>query len=234
MSRFIRKLLCALTIAALLAAPVCPALAASVSARVTSSSAKFYRYPTTASAHVSVKKGLSLTVTGVKNGWARVRVKGVTGYMKTSALGAAARRSSGSSWKKKVVRMNWFKGGSSVLKKGAYGYIYDIDTGITMRIKRMGGTNHADVEPATRSDTAKLLKIAGGHFSWNSHAVILHAGGKFVACAINTMPHGDQTITSNGYNGQFCLHMTGSKTHESNSTNSDHQAAIQRAYNWAH
>ena len=97
----------------------------------------------------------------------------------------------------------------------------------------MGGHYHADVEPATKSDTAKLLQIAGGSWSWDSHAVILMVNGRYIACGINTMPHGDQTITNNGYNGQFCLHMRGSLTHGSTSTNSYHQDSIDRAYSWA-
>ena len=227
----VRKILCAALVAVLFVS-VIPAAAFAVSAKVKDSSAKFYRYPSTASAHVSIKKGVTLTVTAVKNGWAKVRCKGVTGYMKTSALG----RTSGgrSSWKSKVVRLNWFDGGSRVLKKGAYGYIYDIRTGLVVHIKRMGGSSHADVEPASVSDTAKLKKVAGGSFSWDAHPVILYAGGRFVACSINTMPHGDQTLTGNGYNGQFCLHMSGSKTHGTDSVNADHQSAINRAYNWAH
>ena len=76
--------------------------------------------------------------------------------------------------------------------------------------------------------------MAKGSFDWKSHAVILKAGGKYVACAINTMPHGDQTITNNGYNGQFCLHMVNSKTHGTEKVNESHQSAIRTAYNWAH
>ena len=60
------------------------------------------------------------------------------------------------SWKSKVVKLDWYKTGKNVLRKGGYGYIYDITTGIKLRVKRMGGTSHADVEPATASDTAKL------------------------------------------------------------------------------
>ena len=167
-----------------------------------------------------------------------------TGYMKASSLSksrvkvtsSSKRTSSKSSksFKSKVVKMNWFKGGSSVLRKGSYAYIYDINTGTKIRIKRMGGHNHADVEPATARDTAKLRRIAGGHFSWASRAVILKSRGKYVACAINTMPHGSQTIRSNNYDGQFCLHMSGSLTHCSGIVKGSHQAAINRAYNWAH
>ena len=138
------------------------------------------------------------------------------------------------SWKSKVVKLDWFKTGKNVLKRGGYGYIYDITTGIKLRIKRMGGTNHADVEPATKADTAKLKKIAGGKFSWVCHAVILMANGQYVACSINTMPHGDQTIKNNGYDGQFCLHMVGSLTHGTKKINPNHQACIDKAYKWAH
>ena len=137
-------------------------------------------------------------------------------------------------WKDQVVKMDWYDGGSEVLDRGDYATIYHCKTGTTIRIKRMGGHHHADLEPATAEDTAKLLKMAGGKFSWDSRAVILHSEGKYVACAINTMPHGDQTISNNGYNGQFCLHMVDSRTHGSDTVNTAHQAAIKKAYNWAH
>jgi len=48
-----------------------------------------------------------------------------------------------------------------------------------------------DVEPATAEDTLKLKKIAGGTFSWTCKAMILKSNGKYVACSINTMPHGE-------------------------------------------
>ena len=163
-----------------------------------------------------------------------MKISGKTGYVPVKYLGKASSGSSSSSWKSKVVKLNWFDGGSGVLGTGSYGTIYDIDTGLTVRIKRMGGHNHADVEPATAADTAKLKKIAGGSFSWDCIPVILRAGGKYVACSINTMPHGDQTITDNDYDGQFCLHMVGSKTHGTESSNENHQAAIEKAYKWAH
>ena len=60
------------------------------------------------------------------------------------------------------------------------------------------------------------------------------SGGKYIACAINTMPHGDQTIYNNNYDGQFCLHMVNSRTHGSNCVNASHQQAIKTAYSWAH
>ena len=201
-----------------------------------------YRSASSSSDRVSIGKNTKVYVVGVSGDFLRVQNSGgsATGYVSASCVSRSKSSSSdsvtakGSSWKSKVVKLDWFNGGSKVLKTGSYGYIYDIDTGITVRIKRMGGTNHADVEPATASDTAKLKKIAGGSFSWDCIPVILHAGGKYVACSINTKPHGDQTITSNGFDGQFCLHMVNSLTHGTEKVNSSHQSAINKAYNWAH
>ena len=312
MLRRIQKMLCAMLIVMLMVSLAAPALAESVKAQVSSSSAKVYKSASSSAAHVKMKKGTTVTVTAVKGKWAKVKVSGKTGYMPVKYLtkasssknsGKAAKRtaayiskntyvyqkasssssrrsvstntkvyvtgksggyykvqnksgsvtgyvkvgcvskskvstgsaaSSGSDWKSKVVKMDWFGEGKNVLKKGKYGYIYDIDTGIELRIKRMGGHNHADVEPASAADTAKLLRVAKGNFSWKSHAVILKAGGKYVACGINTEPHGDQTISNNNYDGQFCLHMVGSITHGSEKVNEAHQKSIDRAYNWAH
>ena len=322
MLRRLQKILCAVLVALLLVSAMTPAMAASVKAKVTSSSAKVYKSASSSSAHVKMKKGTQVTVTAVKGNWAKIKVGGKTGYMpvkylskassggsakssaspkkaakrtaayvnkatyiykkassssgkravsantkvyvvgqsgsyckvqngsgsatgyiksdclskkKVSAKKAASGGSKSSAdWKSKVVNLDWYGEGKNVLKKGKYGYIYDIDTGIELRIKRMGGHNHADVEPATAADTAKLLRVAGGKFSWKSHAVILKAGGKYVAGAINTEPHGDQTIHNNNYEGQFCLHMSGSKTHGTQTENSAHQASIERAYKWAH
>ncbi len=293
-----RKLLCGLMAALLL----WPAGALASGAKVNSDSARFYRSSSTASESVPLEKGMSVSVKGVSGGWAKVSVKGVTGYVPVKYLNAASRRTaytnkstrvyrsassasdgvsvgantklyvvgvsgdylrvqnaSGSrtgyvpasavsrhktgaastakksgAWKRKVVKLNWSEGGSSVLRTGGYAYIYGVNSGITVKIKRMGGHNHADCEPATAADTARLKKLAGGSFSWDCEPVILHAGGKYVACSINTMPHGDQTLTDNGYDGQFCLHMVGSTTHGTETTNENHQAAIDRAYNWAH
>ena len=137
------------------------------------------------------------------------------------------------SWRRKVERVEWFNGGNKLVKRGGYAYIYDIDTGLTLRIKRKGGTNHMDVEPASKKDTATLKKIAGGTFSWKSHAVVLIKGGRYIAAAINTQPHGDYTIKDNDFPGQFCLHMVGSRTHETDRVNPEHQKSIERVMRWS-
>ena len=200
-----------------------------------------YKSASSSSGKTSVSRNTAVYVVGKSGSYYRVQNASGSrsGYVKASCISSSKSsggKSSGkkTSMKSKVVKMQWFNGGSKVLKKGGYGYIYDIKTGIKVKIKRMGGHNHADVEPATAADTRKLLRVSGGKWSWDSRSEILIAGGKYVACAINTMPHGDQTIHDNNYEGQFCLHMSGSKTHCSDKENSNHQAAINAAYNWAH
>lgn len=192
-----------------------------------------YASASTSSSKIKVSVNTEMYIVGRYSDFWRVETKngGTTAYIKMSHTSPDK---VATSWKDKVVVMDWFDGGSSVLARGEYGYLYDCETGIQIRIKRMGGTNHADIEPATAEDTAKLLKMCGGEFSWDSRAVILYAGGKYVACAINTMPHGDQTISNNNYDGQCCLHMVNSRTHGSDSVNTAHQKAIKAAYNWAH
>lgn len=133
--------------------------------------------------------------------------------------------------KKEIVEMDWFDSGVSslVAKRGGMAYIIDCGTGVRIKIRRVGGSNHMDVEPATAEDTEKLLKIYGGSWSWDQRPVILIAGGKYIAASINGMPHGDEISTSNGYDGQFCLHTTGSKTHGTDKVNSRHQECIREA-----
>ncbi len=107
--------------------------------------------------------------------------------------------------------------------------IIDVATGLSLEVKRRGGHNHADVEPLTSADTAVLKRIYGGAWSWTRRAVIVVAGGRRIAGSINGQPHGGQTISDNGFNGHFCLHFLGSRTHASNALDADHQRMVQAA-----
>lgn len=208
----------------------CPALASVVRTTVTSSSARVYQFPSDFSKSMRVRKGTAVTVKGVKSGWAKVSRKGITGYMRVSTL-CGCGSTKPNSWKKKVVAKEWFKGGNTVLDKGDYGYVYDIKSGLTIKVKRLGGHYHMDLEPARKSDGRKMKRIGA---SWKPRPAILRANGKYIACSINTKPHGRQSVKGNGFNGQFCLHMAGSMTHGGEVIRGDHQSAIEKAYRWAH
>lgn len=162
----------------------------------------------------------------------------LSGYVKTSQLSSVKYSAStpkvDDDPKSQVVKMDWFNGGSEVLARGEYASIYDIYSGQTIRIKRMGGSSHADVEPATSEDTEKLKNACGGEYTWQSRPVILIVDDLYIACAIYPVPHGDETIEDNDFDGQFCLHMLNSRTHGTDTVNPQHQQAIEFAYAWAH
>lgn len=197
------------------------------------SGTRLYKSASTSSASIALDVNTAVYVIGRYNNFWRVQNAdgSITGYVLMSKVSGS--KVATSDPRDKVVMLDWYKGGSDVLPRGGYGTLYDILSGEYIRVKRMGGSNHADLEPATAADTAILLDACGGEFSWDSRPVILIANGKYVACAINTLPHGDQTILNNNYEGQFCLHMINSRTHGSDSINTTHQSAISYAYSWA-
>ena len=86
-----------------------------------------------------------------------------------------------------------------------------------------------DCEPLTAADT-KIMKAAyGGTINWKRRPVLVKINGKVYAGSMYGEPHGDQSITNNNFNGQFCIHFTGSKTSSSKVVDSAHQAAIKTA-----
>lgn len=116
-----------------------------------------------------------------------------------------------------------------ILPRGEEALITDVETGLSFRVKRYGGTYHADVEPLTAQDTNVLRRIYGGSWCWERRAVIVAIGSELIAGSINGYPHGGQSITHNNFPGHICLHFRGSRVHLNNRTDPDHQAEIEKA-----
>ena len=191
-----------------------------------------YKSASTSSAKYGpLSVGTELKVVGINGSFYQVTNGKHYGYIQKSAI-SRTKPSTSTVIASKVQAVDWSTG-NRLISKGAYVAIYDIMTGTTFRARRLGGSQHADFEPATVEDTQKMLKIGGGKFSWNSRPVILRVGKTYIAAAINTMPHGASSISENLFDGQFCVHLPGSKTHETNVENANHQAAIKYAYAWA-
>lgn len=129
-----------------------------------------------------------------------------------------------------VVMLDWFKGGSDWLYKGAKFTIIDVKTGLSFQARRFGGWYHADSEPITASDTAIMKKIAGGEWSWNRRPIWVSFRGKVVAASMHCMPHMANPTASNNFPGHFCVHLLNSKVHETSRPCPRHQAAVQAAY----
>ena len=128
----------------------------------------------------------------------------------------------------KTEKLNWFNGGSKKIPKGATFKVKDIKTGRVFSVTRWSGANHLDAEPSTKSDTATLKGIYGG-WSWKRRAILVKYNGHVYAASMNGMPHGTQTITNNNFDGHFCIHFSGSKTHGSKKVDAMHQNCVKEA-----
>lgn len=143
-----------------------------------------------------------------------------------------------------VEKIDWFTGGIQQLwPKGANYKIYDVKTGIVWWAHRWSGAYHADIEPLTAADTARLCKIYGVNDAqeiydknlWQRRPCLVTIGTRTFACSLDGMPHnpdGD-TIPDNNMTGQICLHFTNSKGHESGAVSASHAEAIEYAYTHA-
>ena len=136
---------------------------------------------------------------------------------------------SASSGKITTERLDWFNGGKNVIPNGAVFQIKDVSTGLIFSARRQSGGNHMDAEPLTAEDTAILKKINGGTFSWRRRAVLVKYNGHVYAASIYSEPHGTNTILDNNFDGQFCLHFYGSKTHGTDRVDADHQRCLEQA-----
>lgn len=123
--------------------------------------------------------------------------------------------------------LKWF-GNENTIPKGATVTIKDVQTGKTFQAVRWSGSNHMDTEPASKEDTATMKAIYGGSWSWKRRPILVKYNGHVYAASMNGMPHGTSTI-SNGFGGHFCIHFTGSRTHETNKVDSDHQSCVKEA-----
>lgn len=127
----------------------------------------------------------------------------------------------------KTESLEWF-GHENTIPKGAKVTIKDVYTGKTFNAVRWSGASHMDTQPASREDTTTMKAIYGGSWSWRRRPILVQYNGHVYAASMNGMPHGTSTI-DNGFDGHFCIHFTGSKTHGTDKVDSDHQSCVQTA-----
>ncbi|RED66290.1 hypothetical protein [Cohnella lupini] len=107
--------------------------------------------------------------------------------------------------------------------------VTDLETGLSFRVQRRAGSDHADVQPITKEDTAIMKRIYGGRWSWKRRPIIVHSGQGRIAASMNGMPHGGDGIPENGFSGHFCIHFLGSTSHKSDFPDTAHQLMIYKA-----
>ena len=203
---------------------------------VKSSSVKIYKVPSTGGESAKVSTSTALKQTAKYDStWSRVTYDGKVGFVKTSELTnkKASAGSTSSPASAKAVAADWFKSNiQSEFYKGRIATVTDVNTKISWKVKRKGGSNHADVEPLTASDTAAMKKACGSDFmTWHRRAIWVSLNGNKYAASMNCMAHGLCNIKDNNFDGHFCIHFTNSRTHGSDKVDSDHQSCIKRALN---
>lgn len=143
----------------------------------------------------------------------------------------------------KIYSVDWFTYRKNIVS-GSQATVTDIATGRSFKVKHQNGANgnHADVEPLTRSDTnvlCSLYKVTTSSELKDKNryerraVVVTNSKGEQFIGSIYAIPHGDDTISDNGFAGQFCIHFKGSTIHEGSGgsvkPSENHQAIIENA-----
>jgi len=112
---------------------------------------------------------------------------------------------------------------------GSVATVTDLDSGLSFRVRHLGGANHADSEPLAAADTAIMKQIFGGRWSWSTRAILLKTGERVLAASMSGQPHGVESIPDNGFPGHFDLYFWNSRSHNTNQVQPQHQANVLRA-----
>ena len=133
----------------------------------------------------------------------------------------------------KVWLVDWFGGMEDTVERFSPFEVIDVRTGIHWQMQRFGGNTalwHADVETMTKADTAAMTEAWGGDLNPTRRAVWVKIGSKYYAASLMGYVHNTDTISTNGMDGQICLHFRGSKIHASGHIDEAHQACIMEAF----
>jgi hypothetical protein len=146
---------------------------------------------------------------------------------------------------KPVELTDWVTGDiNTYWGKGEVAVMTDVNTKISLRVRRWSGGAHVDGEPLTAADTAALCRIYKVKSAqeileknlYQRRSVWISIKGRTFAASLYGVPHNYPTgdmIPGNDYNGQLCIHFINSRVHSSGTVDADHMKAIQDAYNAA-
>jgi len=101
---------------------------------------------------------------------------------------------------------NWYSEVRAKARKYPNVTVYDFTTGISYRLNIFSNGAHADAEPITAEDTAKMNQ-AFGKTTWNPKAVwIIFSDGTIYMASTHNTPHDTYHIRDNNFNGHVCIH----------------------------
>ena len=101
---------------------------------------------------------------------------------------------------------NWYSVIRAKAKLYPYATVYDFETGISWQVHMFSLGAHADSEPLTAADTAKMEQAFGGN-TWNPKAVwVIFGNGEIFLASTHSYPHEVQHINNNNFPGHLCIH----------------------------
>ena len=107
----------------------------------------------------------------------------------------------------KVIYANWYTTVKAVCKAYPYCTVYDYNTGISWQIHIFSVGAHADFEPVTANDTARMQRAFGGETTWNPKPVwVIFSNGSVYMASVHDTPHGVSHTADNNFAGHACLH----------------------------
>ena len=107
---------------------------------------------------------------------------------------------------RKVVYEYWYSTVRNECRKYPYCTLYDPESGISWQVHMFSYGKHAEIEPLTPNDTAKMNQVCGEEV-WTPKAVwVIFADGTIRIATTHSVPHGVQHITDNDFPGHCCLH----------------------------
>ena len=107
----------------------------------------------------------------------------------------------------RVIYANWYTTVKNVCKAYPYATVYDFSTGISWQIHIFSVGAHADCEPVTANDTARMKRAFGEQTTWTPKAVwVVFSDGSVYMASTHDSPHGTSHISENNFAGHTCLH----------------------------
>lgn len=100
----------------------------------------------------------------------------------------------------------WYATVRNEARKYPYCTLYDPDSGISWQVHMFSFGKHAEIEPLTPNDTAKMNQVCGTK-NWTPKPVwVIFADGTIRIATTHSVPHGVQHRTDNSFPGHACLH----------------------------
>lgn len=107
---------------------------------------------------------------------------------------------------KDVVYEYWYSTVRNACRKYQYATVYDYSTGISWQVWMFSFGKHAEAEPLTAADTAKMEEAFGGNV-WTPKPVwVIFADGTVRMATTHSMPHQVDKISDNNFKGHTCIH----------------------------